>query len=136
MLAAIQRLFDAWNAHDPERVAACYAENYIGQDVGQAAPEIGPADVKARFARYLRAFPDLRFDLVDTVIEDNRAMLVWVAHGTHQGELMRIPASGRPVQIKGMSSLVFEHGLIVQGTYLWDVAGLLRAIGLLPELTR
>jgi hypothetical protein len=32
--------------------------------------------------RYLRAFPDLRFVEQDLIVQGDRAVLVWKAHGT------------------------------------------------------
>ena len=84
--------------------------------------------------RYLRAFPDLRFVEEEIVVQDNRAVLVWTAHGTHGGKLMRIPPTGRKIAVRGTSVLTVEDGKVTRGLYVWDVAGLLRTIGLLPEL--
>jgi hypothetical protein len=47
---------------------------------------------------------------------------------------MNIPATGRPVTVRGVSVCHVEGGRIVRAMHIWDVAGLLRAIGLLPEL--
>lgn len=126
-------LLEAWNAHDLERTATFYAPDYEGIDVAQATPQRGPAEVTQSLARYLRAFPDLHFT-ADTIIQGKRVALVWTARGTHRGTLMRIPATGRTIEVRGTSILVVEHGKITRGLYIWDVAGLLRAIGLLPEL--
>jgi steroid delta-isomerase-like uncharacterized protein len=84
--------------------------------------------------RYLRAFPDLRFLEEETIIQDNHVVLSWTARGTHRGELMHIPPTGRKISVRGVSLLTVENGRITRGLYVWDVAGLLRAIGLLPEL--
>ena len=56
------------------------------------------------------------------------------AHGTHLGTLMNIPASGRSVSVRGVSVFTLAAGQVSRATYIWDVAGLLRTIGLLPEL--
>jgi hypothetical protein len=47
---------------------------------------------------------------------------------------MHIPPTGRFATVRGVSILTFMDGKIYRGQYMWDVAGLLRAIGLLPEL--
>ncbi|WP_343424817.1 ester cyclase [Candidatus Amarolinea dominans] len=58
----------------------------------------------------------------------------WTARGTHLGTLMNIPASGRHVTVRGVSTFTLQEGQITKADFIWDVAGLLRAIGLLPEL--
>jgi steroid delta-isomerase-like uncharacterized protein len=133
-LRLVRDLLEAWNAHDPERVQSFYAPEYEGVDVAQANPQCGPQEVSRLVKWYLRAFPDLRFVDEDIVVEGNRAVLVWTARGTHAGELMRIPPTGRYIEVRGTSVLTIENGKIIRGLYVWDVAGLLRSIGLLPKL--
>ena len=130
----VRDLLEAWNAHDLERIKTFYAPEYEGVDVGQAEPQRGPQGVSRLVKRYLQAFPDLHFVEEDIVVQDNRAVLVWKAHGTHGGELMRIPPTGRDIVVRGTSVLTVENGKVTRGLYIWDVAGLLRSIGLLPEL--
>jgi hypothetical protein len=47
---------------------------------------------------------------------------------------MNIPPTGRSVEIRGVSMLTIKDNQVQRGLYIWDVAGLLRALGLLPEL--
>ncbi len=54
--------------------------------------------------------------------------------GARTGEPMRIPPTGHNISVRGTSVLTIENGKVTRGLYLWDVAGLLRSIGLLPEL--
>jgi predicted ester cyclase len=87
----VRDLLEAWNAHDVERIKTFYAPDYEGVDVGQAKPQSGPQGVARLVKRYLQAFPNLYFVAEDVVVQGNRAVLVWTAHATHRGELMRIP---------------------------------------------
>lgn len=130
----VRDFLEAWNAHDVERIRAFYAPEYEGVDVSQAEPQRGPEGISRAIARYLQAFPDLRFVEEEIVVQDNRAALVWTAYGTHGGKLMHIPPTGRKIMVRGTSVLTVEDGKITRGLYIWDVAGLLRDIGLLPEL--
>jgi hypothetical protein len=51
-----------------------------------------------------------------------------------QSVSQNIPPTGRRIAVCGISLLTIEGGRISRGLYVWDVAGLLRSIGLLPEL--
>lgn len=130
----LHALVDAWNEHDIERAVAFYAPTYEGLDVAQAAPQQGPQAIRQMLTRYFDAFPDLHFT-IETLIETNPAVLVWRASGTHRGRLMNIPATGRPITVLGTSLLTLDGEQIARGLYIWDVAGMLREIGLLPDLT-
>lgn len=128
-------LIEAWNSHDVERVLRCHAPDYEGVDVGSLHVDHGLADLRRTFQRYLNAFPDFRIE-VDQVVEHNdRVAISWTATGTHRGRLMNIPPTGRVVTVRGISMLTLKDEKVAKGLHVWDVAGLLRGIKLLPELS-
>jgi steroid delta-isomerase-like uncharacterized protein len=124
----------AWNSHDMENVLRFYSSDYVGEDVGQAFLLRGQEGVRAMLENYWQAFPDLEFTVTDTVIQDSRMAIVWMAEGTHQGTIMNIPQTGHRVEVSGVSIIDVEDGLVVRGQYIWDLAGMLRHMGLLPQL--
>lgn len=130
----VEDLLETWNSHDLERLEAFYAPEYEGVNIGRTAPYRGPRDASRNLADYLEAFPDLCFERDEVVVQDNRVAVFWTLRGTHAGKLMRIPPTGRRVEVRGVSLFTMEGGMITRGLHIWDVAGLLREIGLLPEL--
>ena len=124
----------AWNSHDIEKVISFYAPDYVGEDVGQASPLRGREGMRAMLGSYWRAFPDLKFKVISTLVEGSRLAILWIGEGTHQGTIMHIPPTGRRVEVRGMSIIEVIDGLVVNGQYIWDLAGMLRHMGLLPEL--
>lgn len=134
MHAFVADLFAAWNTHDLDRVLAFYAPDYEGQDVAQEGTQYGQEGMRQTLARYFQALPDVRFGVDDLIVDGQRAAVIWTAQGTHLGSLMQIPASGRQVTVRGMSTFTLTGDKVSRATYMWDVAGLLREIGLLPDL--
>lgn len=130
----LAELVDAWNSHDAERVASFYAADYVGMDVSESEQQRGPEGVRQTVQHYLNSFPDLQLTQEQVIICDNRAAIKVTVHGTHQGGIMHIPATGRSTEVHGVAFLTFGYGKITQASYLWDVAGFLRSIGLLPDL--
>lgn len=130
----IQRLIAEWNSHDPERVAAWYTKDCYGLDVAIAKPQIGREGVKQMFAAYYAAFPDLKITVDDIIVEEERVAVFWTAHATHQGTILSIPASGRQITVSGVNRFVLQDELISHSLTIWDVAGMLRGMGLLPDL--
>jgi steroid delta-isomerase-like uncharacterized protein len=126
----------AWNSHDINRVISFYAPDYVGADIAQASPLHGHDGLRVMLENYLRAFPDLRFVIIDTVIQDSRIAITWLGQGTHQGTIMNIPPTGRKVEVRGVSIVDVQDGLVVRGQYIWDLASMLRHMGLLPQLQR
>lgn len=130
----VNDLFAAWNSHDVSQAEKFYAENYVGIDVAQATPQQGRDGVRTFFTRYLNAIPDFFFTVEDIVADGNRVAVAWNVRGTHHGALMNIPPTGRPISSRGVSLLSIQDSQVQRATYIWDLAGLLRNIGLLPEL--
>jgi steroid delta-isomerase-like uncharacterized protein len=124
----------AWNSHDIEKVLSYYSPEYVGDDVGQASLLRGHEGLRAMLENYWSAFPDLRFKVVSTLVEGDRLAIVWVGEGTHQGTIMNIPPTGHKVEARGVSIIEVQNGLVVRGQYIWDLAAMLRHMGLLPEL--
>jgi steroid delta-isomerase-like uncharacterized protein len=130
----VTRLIAAWNDHDARKVAALYAEDYEGADIGRKAPEHGRRAIIRAVLYDLMGFPDLKLELLDTITEGNRCVFVWRLNGTHLGRVMNIPPTGRKLNLLGTSILTITNGKISGCLRIWDMAGMLRSIGLLPDL--
>lgn len=130
----VQQIIDAWNSHDIDRIMELHDSDYEGGDVGLAEKVLGLQGIRKAYLRFFRAFPDIIITAADEVVCDNRVVLHWIATGTHRGSFMRIPASNKKISVHGVSLLAMKNGKIWKGTRVWDVAGLLREIGLLPDL--
>jgi len=130
----IERMMAIWNAHDTTRVNEVYTSDFRGLDITDQSVVEGPQGVARQLNRYTQAFPDLIFKTVQAVQQKDCVALYWTACGTHQGSWLNIPPTGHYLEIQGTTLLTTENGKIKQAIHLWDLAGLLRAIGLLPEL--
>lgn len=132
--AVVRQVVAAWNSHDPAHVAAHYTEDCRVLDVAIAQPPVGRDGVQRMFEGYYHAFPDLEIT-PDTIITDgDHAAIFWTARATHQGPILSIPASGRPITARGVNHLVLQNGKVCETLTIWDVAGMLRGLGLLPDL--
>ncbi|MBX7233693.1 MAG: ester cyclase [Caldilineales bacterium] len=131
----LNSLIDAWNAHDSERVSSFYAADFVGVDLSQSQLVLeGMAGLHRLLASAWRAFPDLELIPEEMIVDCDRIAVFWLVQGTHQGRLLNIPPTGRKVQWRGVSWLTWRDDKIEKATYLWDLAGLLRSLGLLPDL--
>ena len=70
------------------------------------------------------AFPDLRHTIDDVIAEDDRVMLFLTARGTHQGEFLGLPPTGKRVTIRGLILLRLAGGKVVERWSLGDDLGL------------
>ncbi len=129
-----QTIIDTWNTKVDEKIIQLYCADYEGEDLSGQKKRSGLDGVKGWLNSVLHAFPNIHYTLVDHVENGDRLVLHWMAHGNHHGSFLKIPASGKPVAINGISFLKIENGRIKEGKLFWDLAGVLRQIGLLPSL--
>src|SRR5574342_61094 len=59
-----EQTYAAWNAHDPDAVAAVFAEDAVLREAGRPEEIRGRAAIRARAAALLGAFPDFRLERV------------------------------------------------------------------------
>lgn len=71
-------------------------------------------------------FPDQRFTVHETLVEDNRVAARWTINATHLGALdqLGLPATGRSVVISGMTIYEVVDGLACGHWQQVDRAGL------------
>jgi steroid delta-isomerase-like uncharacterized protein len=125
-LVVNDRTYDAWNAHDPDAVAAVFAEDAVQRDAGNPEERRGRAAIRDQAAAILAAFPDFRLDRLELVVDGDHHADRWVATGTHQGELFGMAPTGRRVRVEGATfTRLGVHGLVVEDVHFWDVAGLM-----------
>jgi steroid delta-isomerase-like uncharacterized protein len=125
-------LFDTFNTHDAAATAALFAPDAVLDDVAAPHRAVGRDAIAGVYERHLAAIPDTRVQLERMVAEGDTVAAEWTLRGTHQGRLLGIPATGKPIAVTGISILRFRDGAPVADTRVWDYAGLLRQLGLLP----
>ena len=130
----VEHMVKALNAHDVEKLVALFTADYEGIDVNQPMPQHGRGEARMVMEIYFQAFPDLRMVEHEAVIEGDRAAIMWTAQGTHLGSIMHIPPTGKQVEVRGSTVLHLNGSRIFRAVTVWDVAAMLREIGLLPEL--
>lgn len=70
------------------------------------------------------------------ISDDDRVSVRWTSHGTHDGDLMDVPATGKPVTVTGITFVHIEDGRIVTVYNNYDRLGLLEQLGAFPDSPR
>ena len=78
------------------------------------------------------ALPDVHIRIEDTIVDGCKAAARVVLEGTHLGEGLGVPATGRRVTITGIVIIRVAHAQIAEGWNSWDQLGLLQQIGAIP----
>jgi len=122
--------YDAWNAHDPDAVAAWFTEDARVRDSTSDQWEIGPGPVRDRAVMLCGGMPDLTLTRQVLVIDGPRHADRWVMEGTHTGELLGIAPTGARVRIEGATfTTIDEDGMVIEDVHHVDYATLFRQLG-------
>jgi steroid delta-isomerase-like uncharacterized protein len=121
---------EIWNEGREEAIDRFIAAGAAGNDPDFGA---GREAFRTQWRQWRAAFPDLCFAIDDLIAEGDKVLTRWTLTGTHTGDFMGIPATGRVIAVTGMSLDRIEHGMIVEGFDGWDALGLRRQLGILPD---
>ena len=77
-------------------------------------------------------FPDIVFAIHEQITEDNKVASRFEWTGTHHGEFLGIPPTGRPVRVWGVVIDRLEDGRIKDTRIIMDTLGLMTQLGVLP----
>ena len=104
--------------------------------VNHSAPPGIPADregIKIVTAMFRRAFPDSYFTVEDMMAEGDKVATRKTFHGTHEGEFMGIPPSGRSVSTGLIDIVRISEGRVVEHWSMGDSLGMMRQLGVLSQ---
>jgi steroid delta-isomerase-like uncharacterized protein len=112
------------------------AAQYVWEDVIEQVPLPGQGpglDGLKYILRAMRAgFPDIVFSIHEQIAEDDKVASRFEWTGTHNGEFLGIPATGRPVRVWGVVIDRLQDGRIKDTRILMDTPGLMGQLGVLP----
>ena len=77
----VERLFDAFNRHDADALAALYTSDAVLISPDHSAPLHGAAGVRSVYAELFAQFPDIRDRVVGIIAQDDHAAVEFVSTG-------------------------------------------------------
>jgi steroid delta-isomerase-like uncharacterized protein len=123
---------DVLNGHDLDgALTELVVEDFVEQNPlpGQGPGRAGLRDVLGGMNA---AFPDIHWNVQDTVVEGERIATVLLWTGTHRREFMGIPATGRSVRVEAWTLDRYRNGQLAESRIIMDVVGLLTQLGVIP----
>ncbi len=129
-LAVAQRYFDAWNARDPEAIAATFAPGGTYSDPN--VPDgLDPQATGSYAAGLFASFPDLRFDLTSKELTAAGTVAAqWTMVGTNTEPFRGLPPTGRAVSVPGADFISVEGEGVKRVEGYFDAGTMVRQLGL------
>src|SRR5215213_11358229 len=125
--AVVRRFFAALDDQDVDTVgdmlASDYRLHFDGNPVMDRGAGIG------FFSAFLAAFPDISHQVQDQLAEGDLVATRILVRGTHQKELMGIPATGKEIAISAINMVRVDDGKIAEHWVNSDSLGRMMQLG-------
>ena len=130
-------LIEALNARDLGLWSRHLSEDYAAEHPGVSVLLDRTRSI-AYHQRFVTAFPDIRFEVLDVISEGDRVLVQWTASGTHTERLATvtgetIPPTRRRVTVPGAMVAEARAGKMVRGWFYWDQLSLLSQLGITEQ---
>ena len=124
----VRRWFaEVWNQGRVAGIDEMLADRAVVHGLG--ADLHGLAEFKRFHSAYRNAYPDIAIHIEDLVAEGDMVAVRWSASGTHRGDELGFPATGRHVQFSGMVFVRVEERNLVEGWNNFDQLGMFQQLG-------
>jgi steroid delta-isomerase-like uncharacterized protein len=124
---------EIWNQGNLSVADEIFDANFVNHD--DARPEvINLESYKQWVATGHDAFPNFCLSIEDIIAEENKVVIRYTFTGTHRGELMGIPPTGKQVVIAGIDIYRIASGKIVECWVSMDDLGFLQQLGVVPPM--
>jgi steroid delta-isomerase-like uncharacterized protein len=115
------------------------AARFVWEDVVEQVPFPGQGPGLEGLKDVLRgmrsAFPDLDFSIEEQISERDKVASRFEWTGTHTGQFLGVPATGRKVRVWGIVIDRLEEGRIKETRIIMDTLGLMIQLGVFPPPT-
>ena len=130
--ATIRRFYDLINSGDVDGFGALLADDFVEHE---ETPGLAPTKegVTTFFRMYIAAFPNLRMDAEDVLASGDKVVARVRVTGTHKGEFMGMPATGKDIDVQAIDIVRFgDDGLAREHWGVFDVMGMMQQLGVVP----
>ena len=128
-----------WVEEDKKRnlagVLELCAPDYVIHGTG-GFPDMDLAGVKQLYTALFTAFPDAHSVLEDLIAEGDKVVARFSMRGTHQGDFMGMPPTGKQVSVTGIEIHRIEDDKFVESWANSDALGMMQQLGVIPQMAQ
>jgi steroid delta-isomerase-like uncharacterized protein len=131
---ARRHIAELWNQGKLDVADEFYAGEFVMHDPSNPDRLPGPEGTKQMVAAFLAAFPDLHVTIEDLIAEGDKVVTRVSGTGTHRGEYLGIPPTGKKISFTGISIFRLVDGKYIEGWQNMDTFGTMQQLGAIPPL--
>jgi steroid delta-isomerase-like uncharacterized protein len=132
--AAVREFFACANRGDFDKLKEVVSPDYVLHDPALPEAVRGIEGAAELIEMYRSGIRGLRVTIEQQLADGDFVATRYTCRGTHEGDIMGVPATGRDVTIAGLVISRFQDGKVVEEWEVSDVFGLLQQIGALPQM--
>jgi len=126
--AVAEKWIAAWNSHSPDKMLPVFTDDVFYEDVAFGEVSHGQAELRKFAAEEFDGVPDLELKLVKANIQGGHGTIEWTFTGTDKG----VFKTGKKFTVRGVSVIDVRDGKISRSLDFYDVATIMRQVGVLP----
>jgi steroid delta-isomerase-like uncharacterized protein len=128
-MAIVRRIYEqVFDKHNLDVIDELYTSDFVYHSPGN--PDFHREGLKQGLGAYVAAFPDVQMTIEDMFAAGDRVAVRFTARGTHQGEYMGVPPTGKQVTVTSILIHRLAGGKMVEDWEWEDQLGVLRQLGL------
>ena len=122
---------EVWNKGNAELIDEMIAPECVahGLEDPSGNPVRGPEEFKKFFIGFRRAFPDIRFNVQETVSEGDLVVAYCRITATHKGEGFGMRATGKLIAFEGTLMFRVRDGKVVEAWNSFDFLKMFQQLG-------
>src|SRR5262252_6268286 len=129
----VRRMYEeVWNKRNLEVAKELISPSHAMQLIDLPDSGIGPEAYARNVVQFVRAFPDLKFTVLDMVEENEKGVVLWNISGTHKGEFRGVAPTGKKVSVDGITIIQLADGKIMDSYVSMDMWGMMQQLGAIP----
>jgi len=130
MQRGTEEFYGAMNNHDVKDVVSRMADDVVDHQLPPEMPN-GKEGTARFFTMMFDSAPDMRFDILDTIVSNNKAAIRSRVTGTQTGTFLQMPATGKPFDVEGIDIVEVNDELkVTQHWGIFDFAKMMQQVGL------
>jgi steroid delta-isomerase-like uncharacterized protein len=129
----LQRFYDeVFNQGNLDVADELIAADAVEHEAFPGLEGSGPEVAKQFITIIRRAFPDVRVQAHDMIAQGDRVAARITFTGTHQGEFLGIPATGKQIEVGTMDIVRVANGKMVEHWGITDNLTMMQQLGVVP----
>ncbi len=127
----VNTIIKAWSTKDWALLETVHAKDWTDHSSPDGMNDLNA--LKGQFDLFTQSFPDLEGEVVSIIADGDDVAYQYIMRGTHEVDFMGIPATGRKIEMRGMTFLKIVEGKCTDAWGLMDQMTMMKQLGAIPE---